>query len=58
MVTRMSEMGVPVHVADAILNHKGGAISGVAAIYQRNEFKNERRDALEQWSAEMAKLVQ
>ena len=50
VTTELARMGVPVHVADAILNHKSGAISGVAAVYQRHEFLEERQEALLRWS--------
>jgi hypothetical protein len=33
-------------LADKILNHTAGMISGVAAVYQRHEFMAERKDAL------------
>ena len=46
-------MDVPVYVADAILNHKSGAISGVAAVYQRHEFLEERREPLLRWGAQL-----
>ena len=46
MVSGMARHGVAPHVADKILNHVGGTISGVAAVYQRHEFLKERRDAL------------
>ncbi len=49
-VTWMAENGVPPHVADRILNHVQGTISGVAAVYQRGEFLAERRAALERWA--------
>ncbi len=49
-VTWMAENGVPPHVADRILNHVQGTISGVAAVYQRGEFLAERRTALESWA--------
>ena len=52
MVSGMARHGVAPHVADKILNHVGGTISGVAAVYQRHEFLNERRDALERWGAQ------
>jgi integrase len=48
-VSGMARLGVPPHVADEILNHQGGTISGVAAVYQRHDFLSERKDALEQW---------
>lgn len=49
VTTELSRLGVAIHIADAILNHKSGTISGVKAVYQRNEFTEERRDALNKW---------
>ena len=49
VTTELSRLGVAIHIADAILNHKSGTISGVKAVYQRNEFTDERRDALNKW---------
>ena len=57
IVSGMARMGVPPHVADKILNHQSGTISGVAAVYQRHEFLNERKNALDQWGAHVAKVV-
>ena len=37
-------------LADKIMNHQSGTISGVAAVYQRHEFLDERKTALEAWS--------
>jgi hypothetical protein len=37
-------------VADKILNHTAGTISGVAAVYQRHEFMAERKEALDAWA--------
>jgi hypothetical protein len=45
----MARLGVAPHVADKILNHQSGTISGVAAVYQRHEFMRERKEALEVW---------
>jgi integrase len=56
-VSGMARLGVAPHVADKILNHVAGAISGVAAVYQRHEFLNERRDALERWGAHVQGLL-
>jgi hypothetical protein len=47
---------LPPHVADKVLNHQSGTISGVAAVYQRHEFLAERKDALERWGAHIASL--
>ena len=56
-VSGMARLGIPPHVADKILNHQSGTISGVAAIYQRHDFLDERNGALERWGAHVAKIV-
>jgi integrase len=56
-VSGMARLGIAPHVADKILNHQSGTISGVAAVYQRHEFLSERKDALERWGAHVAKIV-
>ena len=38
MISGMARLGVAPHIADKILNHASGTISGVAAVYQRHEF--------------------
>ncbi|NSL22826.1 tyrosine-type recombinase/integrase [Agrobacterium tumefaciens] len=45
----MARLGTPIHVTEAILNHSGGTISGVAAVYIRHDFRDEKRAALEAW---------
>ena len=56
-VSGMARLGVPPHVADKILNHQSGTISGVAAVYQRHEFLAERKDALESWGEHVTAAV-
>ena len=56
-VSGMARLGVPPHVADKILNHQSGTISGVAAVYQRHEFLAERREALDRWGQYVSDLV-
>jgi integrase len=56
-VSGMARLGVAPHIADKILNHQAGTISGVAAVYQRHEFLAERRAALDLWGAHVAKLI-
>jgi integrase len=56
-ISGMAGLGVAPHVADKILNHQSGTISGVAAVYQRHEFLAERRAALDLWGAHVAKLI-
>lgn len=47
--TNMAGLGVPPHVVERILNHSTGTISGVAAIYNRFQYIDEMRAALEAW---------
>ena len=49
-VTVMARRGVRYEVADRVLNHVGGAIQGVVAIYQRHEYLAEREAALTLWA--------
>jgi integrase len=57
-VSGMARLGIAPHVADKILNHQAGTISGVAAVYQRHEFFSERRQALELWGAHIGQLLE
>ena len=57
VVSGMARLGAAPHVADKILNHQSGTISGVAAIYQRYEFEAERRHALDLWGAHVGNLI-
>jgi integrase len=56
-VSGMARLGVAPHVADKILNHQAGAISGVAAVYQRHDFLSERRQALDLWGGHIGKIL-
>ncbi len=46
----MARLGVPPHVIEKVLNHRSGIISGVAAVYNRYGYAEEKRDALERWA--------
>jgi integrase len=47
--TGMARLNVPPHVVDKVLNHTSGTIRGVAAVYNRFEYRDQRREALEAW---------
>ncbi len=55
-VSGMARLGIAPHVADKILNHQSGTITGVAAVYQRHEFLAERKEALDRWGMHVASL--
>jgi integrase len=55
--TRMASLDVPLHVIELVLNHRSKSLSGVAGIYNRHEYLDEQRDALEQWARHVETLV-
>lgn len=57
VTTGLARMGVPPQVADKILNHVSGTVKGVAAVYNRHEYLDERRAALDAWARRVDQLV-
>lgn len=57
VTTGLARMGVPPQVADKILNHVSGTVKGVAAVYNRHQYLDERRDALDAWARKVDQLV-
>ncbi len=55
--TGMARHGIAPHVVDRILNHQSGTIRGVAAVYNRHAYLDERRAALELWGRFVEGLV-
>ena len=55
--TRLQQQGVRFEVTEAVLNHVSGAKSGVAGVYQRHDWKDEKRIALNAYAAGIAKLA-
>jgi integrase len=49
--------GVPPHVVEAILGHVGGHRGGVAGVYNRAIYLEERRRALQRWGEHIEGLV-
>jgi integrase len=56
-VTTLARLGVRVEVADKLLNHVTGKLSGVAAVYQRHDFLAEREAALTLWAEHVLKVA-
>ncbi len=50
-VSGLARMGYDVIVADKLLAHQPSTLTGAAAIYQRHQFAEERRQALDAWAA-------
>lgn len=49
LATGMQQLGVRFEVTEAILNHLSGSRSGIAGIYQRHHWTDEKREALNSW---------
>ena len=47
--TTMARLGIPVRVTEAVLNHVSGTGGGIVAVYQRHDYADEKRQALEVW---------
>lgn len=55
--TRMGDLGVQPHVVEAVLNHVSGHRAGVAGIYNRAAYRDEKRAALALWADRVAKIT-
>lgn len=55
--TGMARLNIAPHVVDKVLNHVSGTIRGVAAVYNRFEYLEERRAALEAWGRCVTGLI-
>jgi integrase len=55
--TGMAVLNVAPHVVDRILNHVSGTIRGVAAVYNRHAYIEERKTALNAWGRYVEGLV-
>jgi integrase len=50
LATGLRVLGVSLDATEAVLNHKSGSRSGIVQVYQRHEYKEEKRAALDQWA--------
>jgi integrase len=57
LATGLQRLGVRLEVTEAILNHVGGSRSGVAGIYQRHDWAEEKKLALDAWAAHVMSVV-
>jgi integrase len=55
--TKMAALRIAPHVVDKILNHSSGTISGVAAVYNKHQYGDERRAALAAWGRAVDAIV-
>jgi len=56
--TGLQKLKVPLTVTEAVLGHKGGSRGGIVGIYQRHDYADEKRTALEAWGAYVVALIE
>jgi integrase len=57
VATRLADLGVHPHIIEAVLNHASGHKAGVAGIYNRSAYTNEKRAALLTWESHVRALI-
>ena len=53
----MAGLGVGIAVVEKVLNHVSGTFAGIVGVYQRHEFKAEKRQALTLWAEHVSGLT-
>jgi integrase len=53
----LAKLGVSLAVVEKVLNHVSGSFAGIVSVYQRHEFAEEKRAALQQWADHVERLV-
>ena len=52
----MAALGFQPHVIERVLNHVSGAQGGLVGVYQRHEYREERRRAAIAWGAQALEI--
>ena len=58
VATGLQKLGVRLEVTEAILNHVSGSRAGIVGVYQRHDWAEEKRAALDAWGAHVAAIVE
>jgi integrase len=53
----MARLGISLAVIEKVLNHVSGSFAGIVSVYQRHEFAEEKRAALQKWADHVERLV-
>ena len=57
LATGFQRLGIRFEVTEAVLNHVSGAKGGIAGIYQRHDWKDEKRTAFDAWARHIASII-
>jgi integrase len=58
VATGLQRLSVRLEVTEAVLNHISGTRGGIAGVYQRHDWAEEKRAALEAWGTNVMALVE
>lgn len=54
----MARLGINLPVIEKIMNHSSGSFAGIVGVYQRHEYADEKRAALDAWARFVMSLVE
>ena len=57
VATGLQSLGVRLEVTESVLNHVSGSRAGIVGVYQRHDWKAEKRMALNAWGERVAAIV-
>jgi integrase len=57
VATGMAKLGISLPVIEKVLNHASGSFAGIVGIYQRHDYADEKRKALDMWASHVSELV-
>jgi hypothetical protein len=57
VATRLASFGVRLEVTEKVLNHVSGSFGGIVSVYQKHDFDDQKREALEAWARYVELLV-
>lgn len=57
VATGMQRLKVRLEVTEAILNHVSGSRAGIVGVYQRHDWADEKREALNMWAKAVVRIV-
>jgi integrase len=58
VATGLQKLGVRLEVTESVLGHTSGSRGGIVGIYQRHDYADEKRSALEAWGARVTALIE
>jgi integrase len=57
VATGLQKLNVKLEVTEAVLNHVSGSRAGIVGVYQRHEYRDEKRASLNAWARKLNEIV-